>query len=417
MSEVTAETSEIDPGTAFLMKAFDPAHLGDPYPLYAEMREVQPVLDSGIGIWFAFRHAAAHGLLRARNTSSDERRSNEFQATLAANERMQRFAESEPLMLFMDPPDHTRLRRLVSRAFTPRTVEQMRPRLCALAEQMMDALDGAGPVDFVEHVGYRFPVTVICELLGVPVADIELFQSMSEDLSLMIEPGALRTEEQEDRIEVAREQLAIYIQGLLNARRTSPGDDLISALLAVRDGADRLTEPELISLVILLLLAGHETTVNLIGNGLVALLRNPEQLERWRDDPSLSATAIDEITRYDSPVQIAMRVILEPTEIDGVTVPAGDQVITLLGSANRDPAVFERPDELDLGRENAAMNLSFGGGIHHCLGMALARAEAEIVLGTLVANFDVALVEEPPMRERFVLRGYEKIMVDVTRRS
>lgn len=410
---VSSEETEIDPGSAFLIEAFDPANRHDPYGLYAKMRETRPVLDGGIGIWFTFGHGAAHRLLRSRATSSDERRSNEFIANVATDERLQAYAAVEPLMLFTDPPDHTRLRSLVSRAFTPRTVEEMRPRLEALASELVDSIDGVGPVDFVEQVAYPYPVTVICELLGVPLADVPLFQSMSDALTLTIEPGALRTEEQEQAIDQARGDLSGYIAGLLADRRKSPGDDLISGLLAARDGDDRLSEDELISMVILLLLAGHETTVNLIGNGLVALLRNPSEFARWHAAPELGATAVDELTRFDSPVQMAMRVLLEPTEVDGVLIPAGEQVITLLGAANRDPMVFDDPDRLDLSRSNAGANLSFGGGIHHCLGMALARTEAQIVLGELVKRYPrMSLVEEPEVRARFVLRGYEKIMVD-----
>jgi len=409
----TDQIDEIDPVTAFLFEAFTPENRANPYQLYAKFRAEQPLLSSGTGLWMTFTHEVAHGLLRSRNTSSDESKSTEFKAMARSDERLQRQHEVEPLMLFVDPPDHTRLRTLVSRAFTPRTVRELRPRLDQLATKFLDDIDGVGPIDFVEQVAYRFPVTVICELLGVPVADVPTFESLSDDLTLTIEPGVLRTPEQDAAIDTARIQLAEYIGELLNSRRQQPGDDLISALLAVRDGDDRLTESELISLVTLLLMAGHETTVNLLGNGLVALLRNRDQLDRWRADPSIALAAVDEITRFDSPVQMAMRVMIEDTQLGDQVVPSGDQVITLLGAANRDPAVFADPDRLDLTRANAATNLSFGGGIHHCLGMALARTEAEVVLGQVVQRFShLELAEEPPMRERFVLRGYERVLVD-----
>ena len=246
----------------------------------------------------------------------------------------------------------------------------------------------------------------------MPRSDVAAFQTLSDDLTLSIEPGVLRTAEQEDAIDRARIDLGDYIGDLLNHRRSNPGDDLISGLLAARDGDDKLTEPELINMVILLLLAGHETTVNLLGNSLVALMRNPDQLAAWKQDPTLHRNAVDELVRFDSPVQLGMRVMLEPTLVEGVEIPAFDQVICILGAANRDPAVFEDPDRLDLTRPNAGANMSFGGGIHHCLGMALARTEAEIVLGSLVRRFDtIDLVEEPDMRARFVLRGYEKILI------
>lgn len=414
-TETAADTdagTETDPGTAFLMQAFDPANRADPYPLYAEMRAKQPILDGGIGLWFLFTHKAAHGLLRSRTTSSDERLSNEFKANVEHDERYQRFAELEPLMLFTDPPDHTRLRGLVSRAFTPRTVQQMRPRLEQLAASLVEQLAGDTPIDLVEALAYPFPVTVICELLGIPEGDAAFFRSMSDDLTLSVEPGALRTPDQEVAIDKAREDIGEYITELLKHRRESPGDDLISGLLAARDGDDRLSESELINMVILLLLAGHETTVNLIGNSAVSLLRNPDQLQIWRDNPDQALAYVDELTRFDSPVQMAMRVVLDDTEIEGSVLPAGDQVICLLGSANRDADVFADADSLDLLRPNAAVNLSFGGGIHHCLGMALARTEAAIVLDTLVRRFPkIELAAEPTVRDRFVLRGYERIMV------
>ena len=409
---IEGQAEELDPGTAFLLEAFDPTNRLDPYPLYARTLASQPVLDGGFGLWFALSHDAARSLLRSHKTSSDERNSNEFKTNLATDPRLQKYAATEPLMLFVDAPDHTRLRNLVARAFTPRTVEKMHPRLEQLADELLDRIDSDEPVDFVTNVAYPFPITVICELLGIPHEDVPTFQSLSDDLTLMIEPNALRSEEQEAAVDEARAALSQYIRELLDARRQSPGDDLISALLAARDGEDRLSEPELVNMVLLLLLAGHETTVNLLGNAVVALLRNPEQLARWHADPSITRSAVDELIRYDSPVQMAMRVLLEDTEVDGVVLPAGDQVITLLGSANRDPNIFDNPEQLDLTRDNGGAHMSFGGGIHHCLGMALARTEAEILLSALVARFpDLALAEEPQLRDRFVLRGYNKIMV------
>lgn len=408
---------EIDPGSAFLMAAFDPANRADPYALYREMRQEMAVLDGGIGIWFSFTHAAAHGLLRARNVSSDERTSNEFKANVGHDPRYQKQAEQEPMMLFTDPPDHTRLRSLVTSAFTPRTVEELMPRIQQLTDSLLDDVADAAdqPVDLLEHLARPLPVTIICELLGVPAEDVPAFTKWSDDLTLSIDPGALRSEEDELTIDRATDELKSYTSALLTDRRKSPGGDLISALLEVRDGDDRLTESELVNLVLLLLIAGHETTVNLIGNGIVALLDHPDQLARWRADPSLDKNAVDELLRYDSPVQLGMRVTIEPTEIEGTMIPAGDQVICLLGAANRDPAVFDDPDRLDLGRHNAARNMSFGGGIHHCLGMALARVEGQIALGSLVRRFSTMEMAAPAqVRPRFVLRGYESVQVVVS---
>ncbi len=404
---------ELDLGTQFLMEAFDPANRADPYALYARMREESPVLDAGNHLWFTFSYAGANALLRAKQVSSDERRSRGYQAELEAGTIPQHIIDNEQSMLFLDPPDHTRLRGLVNSAFTQRRVERMTVRVQERTDALLDELDGAGPSDLVKHLAYPLPVAVICELLGVPEEDHTQFGAWSHDLTKGLDPGALRTPEDETLIAAAMAELRSYVASLADERRRAPADDLLTALIEARDGDDQMTEGELISMVVLLLVAGHETTVNLIGNGLVAILKNPDQLARWQADPGLTKNAVDEVLRYDSPVQIGMRVTIEPTEVEGVTVPVDEQILILLGAANRDPAMFANPDQLDLGRQNAARNMSFGGGIHHCLGMALARAEGQIVLGSLVSRFsNLQLSDEPVLRERMVLRGYEQIMVD-----
>ncbi|MEM7271776.1 MAG: cytochrome P450 [Actinomycetota bacterium] len=407
----------LDRGSLFFLEAFDPANLVDPYPLYARTRATDPILDGENNLWFTFTHGAAHGLLRSRKVSSDERRGTFFQQSLADGTLPGHVTEREPFMLFLDPPDHDRLRGLVNKAFTQRRVDAMVKRIAARTDALLsaEAFDG-GPVDIIEHLAYPLPVAVICEMLGVPESDHVQFGAWSDVMTKSVDPAVLRTEEDERAIASAAAELDNYIAALAAARRAAPTDDLLSALLSARDGEDQLSERELISLVVLLLIAGHETTVNLIGNGTVALLRNQEQLARWQADPTLAKSATDELLRYDSPVQFAMRIMLEETEIEGALVPPGDQVIVLLGAANRDPAMFEDPDRLDLGRSNAARHLSFGGGIHHCLGMALARIEGQIALGSLVSRFrTLTLAEEPPIRDRMVLRGYDRILVELGR--
>ncbi len=399
-------------GEQFLADVFSPEHRSDPYALYASMREQGPIFDAGNNLWFVFSHELANSLLRAKGTSSNEQNGTFFRQMAAVDERVAKYAEEEPIMLFLDPPDHTRLRRLVSKAFTPRTVEKLVPRVQALTDELLDAVAGEETWNLIEHFAHPLPVQVICEMLGIPKADEALFSGWSNLLTQGLDPGVLRSEEDNLRIEAANDELIAYTADLLAQRRSAPADDLISELLAVRDGEDRLSEDELLKLVVLLLVAGHETTVNLIGNSIVALCRNPDQLDRWQGDPALTTSAVDELLRYDSPVQLGMRVLLEPTELGGVTVPAGDQVLTILGSANRDPAVFADPDRLDLGRENAARNLSFGGGIHHCLGMALARVEGQIALGSVLERYDsIELAAEPEVRPRLVLRGYDNVIV------
>lgn len=409
----------LDPGTAFLMEAFAEEHRADPYPLYARMRAQSPVLEGGNNLWFTFGHDAAHSLLRAKNVSSDEKRSAFFATQIeAGDERALRFAEEESMMLFLDPPDHTRLRSLVSSAFTPRTFERLVPRIQSLTDELLDELADAGAdgstVDLISAFAHPLPVAVICELLGVPRSDEAIFGDWSNTITQSLDPGVLRSEEDNVRIDNARDEVVAYIGRLLERRRDEPGNDLVSALLHARDGDDKLSESELVLMVTLLLIAGHETTVNLIGNGLVALLRHPDQLQRWQADPQLDKRAVDEILRFDSPVQLGMRVATEPLDVSGVTIPAGDQIISILGAANRDPAVFVDPDTLDLARSNAARNMSFGGGIHHCLGMALARTEGQIALGSFVRRFpSVRFADEPTLRARFVLRGYDTIPVTI----
>lgn len=405
-------------GELFLLEAFDPANRADPYPLYARMRADAPVLNAGNNLWFTFTHGGANGLLRARGTSSNERNSNFFKQNVAEDQILQEFADREPIMLFMDPPDHTRLRSLVSSAFTPRTVESLVPRIQAITDALLDdiaerAADGE-PIDLVDSLAYPLPLTIICEMLGVPTEDEAIFSAWSSTLAAGLDPGPVQTEEEQRQMLKANEELEAYTRDLLARRATDPGDDLLSALLSVRDGEDQLSEMELVNMVVLLLVAGHETTVNLIGNGVIALLRDRPQLEAWQADPEFDKNAVDELLRYDSPVQFGMRVLMADTDVEGQMIPAGDQVLTVLGAANRDPEVFVDPDRLDLTRSNAARNMSFGGGIHHCLGMALARVEGQRAIGTLIRRFpDLELAGEPELRARLVLRGYEKIPITV----
>ena len=412
--------TEVTPtvGELFLMEVFEPANREDPYPLFDRMREETSVLEAGNNLWFVFGHAETQGLLRARNTSSNERNSTFFKENVDTDAILQEYADREPIMLFLDPPDHTRLRALVSSAFTPRTVEKLVPRIQELTNSLLDDLEKAGAngetVDLVDALAYPLPIAVICEMLGVPREDEAIFSGWSSTLAQGLDPGMLRSDEEQRTIMAANDELEEYTRDLIQRRAEDPGDDLLSGLLAVRDGEDQLSEGELINMVLLLLVAGHETTVNLIGNGVVALLRNRDQLEAWQADSELDKSAVDELLRYDSPVQMGMRVLLEPTEIGGRTVPAGEQVLTMLGAANRDPSVFENPHELDLRRENSARNMSFGGGIHHCLGMALARVEGQVAIGGLVRRFpNLQLAGEPVLRNRFVLRGYESIPITI----
>jgi cytochrome P450 len=381
----------------------------DPYPVFHALRESDPVHQTAIGPWLVSRYDDAVAVLRDPHLSNDRRR-----AGLGEQARSSRAGRDEGVMLFVDPPDHTRLRGLVSKAFTPRTVERLRSRIQELVDQLLDAAEAQGDrrLDVVTELAYPLPVAVICELLGVPIADQTTFQGWSRELAASLDPDVLRTPEQEARLGEAAEDFARYFTELIGERRRSPGPDLLSGLIAAEQDGDRLSQIELLNTAMFLLVAGHETTVNLIGNGSLALLRQPDQMRRLRHDPSLDRPAIDELLRYDSPVQFTQRFTLADHQVGDVLVPAGSQVLALLAAANRDPAMFPDPDRLDLARPNAHRHVAFGGGPHFCLGASLARLEGEIAIGTLVRRWPtLELAGEPVRRGTFTLRGLDHLPV------
>jgi cytochrome P450 len=294
----------------------------------------------------------------------------------------------------------------VAKAFTPKRVEALRPAVEQLANDLLDGL--GGEVDLMEGLANPLPVAVIGELLGVPVADRPAFLPLSRAGTLAFEPGA-----GPDEIAAANragEEMEAYFRDLFARKREDPGDDLLTELMAVEERGDVLTEQELISTAIVLFGAGFETTANLIGNGLLALLRHPEQLARLRQDPALVRPAVDELLRYDGPVQVDARTASADLELDGAVVPAGSVVVALLGSANRDERRFADPDRLDVGRDDGP-SLAFGAGIHHCLGAALARMEGQVVLSGLLRRFDeIELLDDaPPWRDTITMRGLEAL--------
>lgn len=319
-------------------------------------------------------------------------------------------------MLFMDPPDHTRLRGLVARAFTPRRIEELRGATQAIASELADGLAARGPqAELIEAFAYPLPVRVICALLGVPPADEAIFTQWSRAIARGLDPSILRSPELDVQIDRNRQELRAYLSDLLVARRKVPGDDLLSAMAAVDVDGDRISSGEVLALAVLLLVAGHETTVNLIGNGMLALLRAPDQLAKLRQSPELIAPAVDELLRFDGPVQITQRVVLEDIEAAGCPVKAGDEILLILGAANRDPAVFADPHTLDVTRD-ARRHVAFGGGIHHCLGAVLARMEGQIAFQTLLDRFSqIELAGTPVRRPTFTLRGLESLPVDLRR--
>ena len=384
----------------------------DPYPVYAELRETSPVLDSGIGLWLLSRHADIKWVLRDPRFSSDESLTLYNQARTAQNAgRPPDPIDEFDLMLFMDPPDHTRLRRLVAGSFTPRRVAELRPRVVQIVDELLAATAPDAPFDVVADLAYPLATQVICELLGVPVGDRHIFGVWSTALAQAVDPSSIRSDEVNDSIAGATAAIREYFENLIAMRRQDPGDDLLSALIAAEDEGDRLTHDELLATGVLLLLAGFETTINLIGNGVLALLDDRSSLDALRTDPSISASAVDELLRFDAPVQITQRTSIIDVPLGDRIVPAGTALVLLLGAANRDPAVFERPDALMLDRADNP-HVAFGGGIHHCLGAALARTEGEVAIGSLVRSSPrLELVEEPVRRPTFTLRGLEHLVV------
>jgi cytochrome P450 len=310
-------------------------------------------------------------------------------------------------MLNSDPPDHTRLRRLVGKAFTTRRIEELRPRIEQITEELLDAMAGKDEVDLLDAFAFPLPITVICELLGVPQDDRDDFRIWSNRLVSGSEAAEL--------VSQAAASMAEYLTKLVAAKRANPGDDMVTALVHARDEDDRLEENELVSMLFLLLVAGHETTVNLIGNSTLALLRNPDQLAALHADPSLLHGAIEEFLRYDGPVQLAtLRFTTQPLTIAGTVIPEGEFVMVALTSANRDQEKFADPDRLDVTRP-AGGHMAFGHGIHYCLGAPLARLEGEIALGRLLARFpELRLAAEPQeltWRVSTIIRGLETLPV------
>jgi cytochrome P450 len=382
-----------------------------PYDVYAHLREQEPVSwFEPTGQWLVSRHEDVNALLR-------DRRLGRTYLHVATHEEMGRPPDPDHLapfwhlirngMLDREPPDHTRLRRLVSQAFTPRRVEALRPTVTRIADELVGDFVADGGGDLIAKVAEPLPVTVIAEMLGVPVADRHLLRPWSADICGMYELNPTRAAA--DRAVAACLAFSDYLRALARHRRDDPRDDLISALAHV----DGLTEDELIGTCVLLLNAGHEATVNVTGNGWWALFRNPSSLAALRKDPGLLPTAIEELMRYDTPLQMFERWVLDDITLRGVDIPRGSEVALLFGSANHDPTVFTDPARLDLGRvENP--HISFGAGIHFCLGAPLARIELAASFGALLARApDLALVDTPKWKPGYIIRGLEALYVTV----
>ncbi len=389
-----------------------PEGRADPYPRYAALRAQAPVHRSAFGFWTLSRYEECQQLLRHPGVGKDFSGAMNSMGLSDAQRTVQdRFRNDRSNMLVTDPPDHTRLRGLVTRAFTPRTVETLRPRIVAIVDDLLDRFaDEAGVVDVVDALAFPLPITVIGDMLGVPPEDRAalrpLVRAVTAVLELAITPEALAAADAADA------ELGAYFTGLVAERRARPQDDMLTKLIEAEDKGDQLSEHELISTVILLFAAGFETTTHLIGNGVLALLDNPDQLARVRADRTLVRPAVEELLRYDSPVQMAVRTVYEEITLGDRAIPSGSVVLALLGAANRDPARFHHPENLDVGRDEGAP-ISFGGGIHFCLGAALARIEGQVVLDRLLDRFGtMELAGGPPAhRDSLTLRGLVSLPV------
>ncbi len=357
----------------------------NPYPAYARVREVPGLYRSPLGLLAASRYRDVVALLRDPRFSSNRNQAPPFRLMRFMNRRAPDFLNLiDRNLLNIDPPDHTRIRGLVNKAFTPRRVAALRPRIEALVEAQLDAVEERGELELIQDLAHPLPVVVIAELLGVPAADRERFRHWSNGVVQILDP--LSAERGLSRAVEAAGALADYFRGMLRERRAEPRDDLLSAMLAAEQDGRVLDEGDLLALATLLLAAGHETTTNLIGNAVLALLRFPEQAQRLRAEPALMSSAVEELLRFDGPVQLTDRVACEDVELGGRRVRRGQIVAALLGSANHDPEQFERPEQLDVGRADNR-HVAFGLGPHFCLGAPLARLEAEIALGALLRRF------------------------------
>ncbi len=396
-----------------IAQVLEPENLANPYSLYARLREQDPVMwDEKTTAWVLTRHSDVYAVLRdprfsaARMSIGTEWIPEELQAKLVPPVRA-----VMRQILFLDPPDHTRLRGLVSKAFTPRVVEALRPRIQALVDDLLDRVQSAGRVNFVQDFAYPLPAIVIAEMLGVPPEDRELFIKWTGDFARLLDGFDMSFEGVVQALSGVSEFMD-YFRAIVKQRRTAPRDDLLQAMISAEEQGDKLNEEELLGNCVLLLAAGHGTTTHLLSNGMLALLRNPEQLEMWRTHPELASSAVVELLRYDSPVQLTSRHPKEDLEIAGKQISEGQEVLLSLGAANHDPALFSPPDDLILQRPEGR-HMAFGQGVHFCLGAPLARLETEIAFNTLLRRLQSPHLanEELEWMPSLVFRGMRELPI------
>lgn len=400
---------------------FDPAFRANPHPFYDALREQDPVHLAPGGLVVLTRYDDVASVLRSNDFSRDVEKSAKPVDDPIRTRMRERRRDSSKSILNLDPPDHTRLRRLVSKSFTPSAIERLRPSVQGLVDDALDAVErrvrDGGSLELIDDLAFPVPFLVISAMLGMPIDRADELRRWSQVISRTVEPTVALADL--DEADEALAGLLPFLDEVIAQRRRNLGDDMLSSLLMVEESGDKLTADELVSFVVLLYIAGHETTVNLVGNSVLALLRSPDQLQVARNH-GLDSHAIDELLRFDGPVQHTMRIPLKSVQFhvgdEVIEVEAGERVLTSLGAANHDPSVFAEPHNLNLRRDNANKHLGFAAGIHYCLGSALAKLETQVTIESLLRRFSkIELVGEPQWRDRLTIRGVARLELAVAR--
>lgn len=395
---------------AFRLNPYDPEFRENPYPIYHYLRSVEPIHQSFPGMWVLTRYADAKSVLRDPRFCVEKRQKNiQHKSHSLEHKNFDRLVQAiDKWLIFLDPPDHTRLRGLVSKAFSAASIKSLRSQIQQIADELIGKVRHQGFMDVISDYACPLPCNVIAAILGIPVEDWSKLYHWSDELSRILDP--LRSMEDYEQMNKVALEFADYLKILIAQRQKSPQHDLLSTLIAVKDQGNKLSEEEIISVSMLLFFTGEETTVYFITNGMLTLLRHPEQMQQLKAEPALIYNALEEVLRYESPVQFTSRVATEDVDIDGITIRSGEKVLIALGAVNRDPAQFLDPDRFDITRANNS-HLAFADGIHHCLGASLTRIEAEIAINTLIQQLpNLKLLQDKlEWRNKVALRGLKAL--------
>jgi cytochrome P450 len=402
--------------TAPVFNPFDPAFRANPYPYYDALRVHDPVHTTEFGMVVLTRYEDVTTTLKSADFSRDIEKYSTQASSEARQARRDRQESRTKSILNLDPPDHTRLRRIVSKSFTPSAMERLRPRIQQLVDNVLDKAHNTGTLELIDDLAFPVPFQVISELLNMPTDRADELREWSQIITNSLEPTA--TDDDLVRSEEAIAQLVPYLTLIIEDRRKHLSDDMLSSLITAEESGEQMTTEELMAFVVLLYIAGHETTVNLIGNGTLALLKNPEQ-HAFVHNNGLTQSHIDELLRFDGPVQHTVRVPLVPVHYvvdnEQITVQPGTMVLTSLGGANHDPSMFQNPNDLQLNRSNSNRHMAFASGIHYCLGASLAKLETEIAVGSLIKRFEkIEIVGTPSWRDRLTIRGVNQLRLSVS---